>query len=98
MGHSLLFTRGADVITQQVSDETVLFNMETGHYYSLNELGSRVWELLDGIRTLPEITEILASEYEAPSSVILADVQDLVGSLLGKRLVVNVGSGPALAG
>ena len=32
--------------------------------YTLNETGSRIWELIDGQHTLREIRDVIAQEYE----------------------------------
>lgn len=42
-----LFTQNkADVVFENFNDETVLINLKSGSYYSLNAPGSAIWELL----------------------------------------------------
>jgi hypothetical protein len=40
--------RGEQVIAQKASNDLLLFNIDDGNYYSLNAIGSRIWELCDG--------------------------------------------------
>ena len=80
-----------DVIAQPTGDHLVLFHMTSGNYYSLNELGARIWELCDGSRQFSEIIEVVESEYDAPREVILTDAQTLAADLIEKDLLV-VGS------
>jgi hypothetical protein len=49
--------------------------------YSLNETAARVWELLDGRRTLAEILELLVQEFEVASVTAETDLRVLVEQL-----------------
>ena len=82
-------TRAPEVITQHVKDQTVLFDMASGHYFALNELGARTWELIDGNRTVSEIASILALEYDAPLEVITEDITLLIEHLSAEELLVE---------
>jgi hypothetical protein len=82
-------TRNKDVITQQVKEETVLFHMSTGKYYSLNEVGSRTWSLFEHHCTISEIAALLASEYDASAETIEQDLEPLVDELIRDGLLVN---------
>jgi hypothetical protein len=86
---SVCLIKNRDVIAQRVQLETVLFEMNSGHYYSLNELGAKTWELLDGNRTVREIAECLASEYDAPADLIEPDIESLLKDLLACGLLLN---------
>lgn len=86
---STYLVRNSDVITQRVKDETVLFDMARGDYYSLNEIGARTWELVDGKRTVSEVAGLLAAEYDAPEEIILEDLQTLVEQLLRDGLLTE---------
>jgi hypothetical protein len=81
----------SDVIAQPSGDHLVLFHMASGNYYSLNELGARIWELCDGSRQFSEVINVVESEYDAPREIILADAQTLAADLIEKDLLI-VGS------
>jgi hypothetical protein len=78
------------VLRQEVSGTVVLFNMESGRYYSLNDVGARAWELCDGTRSISDITGILAEEYDAPEATIQEDVANLLSELCDERLLLEV--------
>lgn len=82
-------SKNKDVIAQRVQDETVLFDMRTGNYYSLNELGSRTWELLEESRSLHEIAAHLAEQYDAPVQTIEEDLRSLLDELVQCGLLMN---------
>jgi hypothetical protein len=80
--------RGQQVISQKAADELFLFNMEDGTYYSLNEIGGRIWELCDGAHSVSQVVETLAAEYGAPEEVLEQDVAELLADLQTGRLIV----------
>jgi hypothetical protein len=47
----------------------------------LNELGSLVWERIDGSRTVGQIVESVAQEYDVPVSAAREDVLAFIGEL-----------------
>jgi Coenzyme PQQ synthesis protein D (PqqD) len=80
--------RGEQVIAQKAANDLLLFNMNDGNYYSLNEIGSRIWELCDGNRSVSQLVEALAVEYDASSEVLENDVVELLESLQSGKLIV----------
>ena len=49
-----------DVLFQILGGETVLLNMETEQYFGLNEIGSKIWELISKEKLISEVlTELL---------------------------------------
>jgi hypothetical protein len=87
-----------DVIAQPVAGEVVLFDLASGNYYSLNELGARIWELLDGKRALMDVADQLTSEYDAPAEEIARDLRALVEDMLRNGLLVEVEKEDSVAG
>ena len=56
--------RQEQIIVQKGSNDVLLFSMEDGSYYALNEVGNRIWELCDGTHEVAQLISILAKEYE----------------------------------
>lgn len=75
------------VIAQPNGESTVLFHMESGRYFSLNDTGSRVWSLCDGTRTTDQILDLMADEFDAPPELLREDVSELLRELAGRGLV-----------
>jgi Coenzyme PQQ synthesis protein D (PqqD) len=80
--------RGGQVIAQKASSEMLLFNMDDGNYYSLNEIGSRIWELCDGNHSVSQLVATLVAEYDAPKEDLEKDVAGLLDSLQSGKLIV----------
>jgi pyrroloquinoline quinone biosynthesis protein D len=72
--------------------ELVLLDPEDGSYYTLDEVGARVWELADGTRTAEQIAAALAEEFDAPLETIQADLLELLGELTESGLMTDAGA------
>jgi hypothetical protein len=79
--------RADEILVQQAGGSHVLLDPESGEYYTLNEVGARIWALADGSRTVEEIAATLAAEYDAPDKAIRTDVLAVLGELERERLV-----------
>ena len=71
---------------QVVADEAILIHLKTGVYYSLNEVGTSFWQLMDGIRSIQDCASTLAQEYAAPVDVIESDLAEVATDLVREGL------------
>lgn len=53
----------------------------------LNEVGSQVWDRIDGRRTLGEILDAVSETYEVPPEQLERDVQEFLDALREHRMV-----------
>lgn len=80
--------RRSDLVVARRAGETViLLDPSSGEYFTLDDVGGRVWELCDGSRTVSEIVDAIAREYDAPRERIQGDVSELLAELAGIQLV-----------
>lgn len=79
------------VLLQAFDEETeaVLLNVETEHYYSLNEVALRCWRLLENDGSVANITQQLLAEYEVEESLLREDIKKIISHWLETGLVVN---------
>ena len=75
------------VIYRDVSGEVVLLNLQSGVYYGLDPVGSRMWQLLMEQRPLDDVCSVMLEEYEVTADVLRADLSKLVDELASKGLV-----------
>ena len=81
--------RQEQIIVQKGSKDVLLFNMDDGSYYALNEVGNRIWELCDGTHGVAQLVSMLAKEYNAPAEIIETDILELLEDLRSKNLIVE---------
>ena len=80
--------RQEQIIVQKGSQEVLLFNMDDGSYYALNEVGHRIWELCDGTHGMAEMVGVLAKEYNAPAEMLETDILEVLEDLRSRNLIV----------
>ncbi len=79
--------RRGDVLSQEAGDTVVLLTPGSGEYFTLNEVGGRIWELADGTRSVREIAAVLVQEYDASDDEIQADTLAVLGELAAEKLL-----------
>lgn len=79
--------RSADVTFQIVADEAILIRMSTGTYFSLNQVGTEFWNMLDGAQTIQQHAAALAAKYNVEVSMVVSDLLELAGKMQADTLV-----------
>jgi hypothetical protein len=59
----------------------------------LNPVGSRIWDLADGKKSIRQIAEILADEFEVSYETALKDAIEFTGDLAEKKMMDFAGEG-----
>lgn len=72
---------------RRVGNETVLLDLNTSAYFSLNPVGSLVWEGLGAGRSLREIAEGVCRKYGTDPDKVQKDIQALLAQLLKQGLL-----------
>jgi len=70
-------------------DGAVLLDIEQGLCFSLNPVGTRIWEMIKDGRSVDEIADALEEEFRLPRTQLLTDISDFVNQLENMRLVGN---------
>jgi len=76
-----------DVLFRTISDEAVLVNLKTGMYLGLNQVGTRMWTVLNAADSVEDAYGELLDEYEVEPSELRRDLQDFVDKLVGHQLI-----------
>jgi hypothetical protein len=82
-----LFEKASGVIGTRQGDTTVLLDVNGGTYYTLNEVGGRIWELLGTGLAVPAIIAQLQKEYDVGPETLKADTLALIDHLHKAKLV-----------
>lgn len=79
------------VVVRDLDGESVILDMDSGIYFGLDRVGTRVWQLIEQHGTLEEAVRIMQDEYDVDPQTLRADAEALVAALIEKRLVVRNG-------
>ncbi len=85
-GPDSIFEKSGEVIVRVIEGETVLLDLNSGIYYSLDDVGGRIWELIDGEKSLSLIVGTVADEYDVAPAQALEDAVELLADLAGEGL------------
>jgi hypothetical protein len=80
------YRKDPDMIFRDIEGEMILVPIrrrtaDLESIYTLNETGSRIWELIDGQHTLREIRDTIVQEYEITPKEAEADLTEFMAYL-----------------
>jgi hypothetical protein len=78
-----VFKKNPDVAERKIDDEFILVPVcqsleDVNCIYTLNEISGRIWELIDGKKSLKDIKEKLLEEYKVSPERLEEDVLGVV--------------------
>lgn len=81
-----VFCKSENIVFRQIDDETILVPIKNnvgdmGAIYNLNEVGAYVWEHLDGRKTLFDIKNLVADEFEVSMQEAEGDLMEFINQL-----------------
>ncbi|HEV8384289.1 MAG TPA: PqqD family peptide modification chaperone [Candidatus Acidoferrales bacterium] len=74
-------------LATDLGNETVIFNTQYEKYYGLNDVGTRVWALIQQPRTVGEIVKIVTQEYDVEPARFERDLTKLLQDLESAKLI-----------
>jgi hypothetical protein len=74
-------------VSTELGGEAVILGVDEGEYFGLNEVGARVWALVQAPVLVSAICETIGNEYEVNQAECERDVLELLTDLRGKGLI-----------
>ncbi len=74
--------------SRTVEGSAVVVLADAGEVNVFNSVGTRIWELADGSRTVQQIIESIVAEFDVSSERATADVFEFLQSLVDARAVI----------
>ncbi len=75
------------VFTRLGDDSATILNLSTKRYYSLNETGIRIWELIEESGRPERVAAALEEEFDIDGDTVRRKVDDFVGELAAEGLL-----------
>ena len=88
LANNSFIRRNPELVSSDLDGETVMMSIESGEYFGLDSVGSRIWELLETPTTVANLVDILVDEFEVSREECEADTIDFLNQLLDKHLLV----------
>lgn len=80
-------TAVSSAVSADLEGEAVVLDTATGEYYGLNEIGARIWTLLQEPMTFSALVDVLLEEYAVDRDRCEEEVGDLLGQMKEKNLL-----------
>ena len=86
------YTKKDDFVTRSIAEETIIVPIRGGvgdlnSIYTLNEMGTRIWELMNDQTDIDKMAEIISSEYEVSIEEAKKDIAKFLSSLESVGLI-----------
>jgi hypothetical protein len=86
------FSKKSDLVTREIAGETIIVPVRStvgdlSSIYTLNEVGTTLWELIDGHTSVRQMVENLCTVYEVTPEEAEKDTLDFLASLDGAGLI-----------
>ena len=83
-----------DQIASELGGEAVILNLASGMYYGLNEIGARIWELIQQPCAFDSIFGVLIEEYDVDPDICKQDLIKILVEMEAASLI-EVSNGTA---
>lgn len=77
----------ADQVCCDLDGEAVILSLKTGKYHGLDEVGARIWALIQEPKTISDLVNILRSEFDVEPGRCEQDLRLLVQNLKQAGLI-----------
>ncbi len=79
--------RRGDLLSSEMDGETVMLDMVSGYYFSMDSVGGRIWQLLENTQTVAQLCETLQQEYEVDAETCAREVVEFLQELSKHQLI-----------
>ena len=88
------------VLVRFLDNESVFLNLETEHYYGLDEIGTRMWQTVTAAPYIEAAYEQLLSQFDVEAQQLRQNFSELLERLVNDGLLrvhcANAGMDPAI--
>ncbi|MEQ1918096.1 MAG: PqqD family protein [Elusimicrobiota bacterium] len=81
------YRHSPDTAWRRIEDESVVLNLKSSVYYSLNDTAAMIWEALGEGLTPQQTIARMCAEFDETPEAIRRDVSTAVADLLKERLI-----------
>lgn len=87
MTQDTTIVRTKKALVSSIEDELVMFDVNAGQYYGLNNVATAVWNHLETEKTVDELAHALTTEFEIPLEECRNELIEFLPELEEKGLI-----------
>ena len=85
--------RAEIIVSSELTDETVMMNVEKGSYYGLDDIETKLWQIVETPTSVSALCDSLLSNYDISREQGEADVLTFVNELHAEGIIEVVEAG-----
>lgn len=89
------FIRNQEVVSRKIDGELIIVPIRSGvgdlnSLYTLNPVGSVLWDFMTEGHTIPEMVQRICDEFEVTATQAQKDIEAFLDSLMEEKLIQSV--------
>lgn len=84
-----IIQRNDSVIFSDIDDQVVMMDLDSGDYFELNTVGTRIWELLETPTNVNDLVKTLLSEFDIAEDVCRTETEDFIHKMLDLKTLTS---------
>ncbi len=81
------YKRKKDKLSSKIQDETVMVDIDQGQYFSLNGVGTDIWDLLEEEQSIDSIIKELLNKYDIDEETCREETVNFLNEMLKLKLI-----------
>ena len=82
-----VISRIEEIVASNIDGETVMMSIENGKYYGLDDIGSRIWELIEKRIKVSNLIDTLLERFDVDRETCEKDVLKFLNELNEDRIL-----------
>jgi len=78
-----------EVAWRDLDGEAVILNLKTDTYFSLDKIGTKIWNKMIEKSEIKDLVSLITSLYDVPAKEAEGDVKELISSLKKTGLILE---------
>ena len=85
LDHTVIIAR--EVVFRELDGEAVILNLESGMYFGLDPIGTRIWQLCQEHASIRSVWEAMQAEFDESPETLQSDLLAFINELSTRGLV-----------
>lgn len=80
-----------DFMFTEVDGESVIMNVETGHYFGLNSVSTDIWHILETEMNYTKLIDTIMNQYDIDIETCKKDTRPVIGRMIMMKIIQKQG-------
>jgi hypothetical protein len=81
--------RNDEFVHSAIDNETVMMSIEQGEYYGLDDIATRIWNILDEPHSVNQICDLLQPDYDVDRQQMEQDVLAFLDEMVKGKILYS---------